>query len=107
MRVWGVSRINHILRVHGHTILEVQRAAEVYDEIGQPVFSKGSSEDRMTQATLSAELGSKERETSQLTHTREPSWQAKPRIRGMIRDAVWAGLLPEHFLETRLSRADL
>ena len=24
----GVSRINHILRVHGHTILEEQRAAE-------------------------------------------------------------------------------
>ena len=31
----GVGRINHILRVHGHIILEEQRAAEVYDEIGQ------------------------------------------------------------------------
>ena len=30
----GVSRINHIRRVHGHTILEEQRAALVYDEIG-------------------------------------------------------------------------
>ena len=28
---------------------------------------------------------------------------AKPRIHGMIRDAVWAGLLPEQILETRLS----
>ena len=28
---------------------------------------------------------------------------AKPRIQGMIRDAVWAGLLPEQILETRLS----
>ena len=31
----GGSRINHLLRVHGHTILEEQSAAEVYDEIGQ------------------------------------------------------------------------
>ena len=28
---------------------------------------------------------------------------AKPRIQGMVRDAVWAGLLPEQILETRLS----
>ena len=28
---------------------------------------------------------------------------AKPRTRGMIRDAVFAGLLPEQLLETRLS----
>ena len=31
----GVSRINHTLLVHGHTILQEQKAAEVYDEIGQ------------------------------------------------------------------------
>ena len=31
----GASRINHILRVHGHTILEEQRSAAIYDEIGQ------------------------------------------------------------------------
>ena len=28
---------------------------------------------------------------------------AKPRIHGMIQDAVWTGLLPEHLLETRLT----
>ena len=31
----GVSRINHILPVHGHAILEEQSAAAVDDEIGQ------------------------------------------------------------------------
>ena len=31
----GASRINHILQVHGHTILQEQRAAEIYDEAGQ------------------------------------------------------------------------
>ena len=31
------------------------------------------------------------------------SHAAKPRIPAMIQDAVWAGLLPEHLLETRLA----
>ena len=31
----GVSRINHILRAHGHTILQEQRAAEIFAEVGQ------------------------------------------------------------------------
>ena len=56
-RVWEVSRINHILRVHGHTILEEQSAAAVYDEIGQRSLKQlfpGLTEDSMTQATLSA-----------------------------------------------------
>ena len=53
----GVSRINHILRVHGHTILQEQRAAEIYDEVGQRFLERlfpGLTEDSMTQATLSA-----------------------------------------------------
>ena len=53
----GVSRINHILRFHGHTILQEQRAAEVYDEIGKRSLERlfpGLTKDSMTQATLSA-----------------------------------------------------
>ena len=53
----GVSRINRILRVHGHTILQEQRAAEIYDEVGQRSLERlfrGLTEDSMTQATLSA-----------------------------------------------------
>ena len=53
----GVSRINHILWVHGHTILEAQSAAEVFDEIGQRSLERifqGLTEHSMTQATLSA-----------------------------------------------------
>ena len=45
----GVSRINHILRVHGHTILQEQRAAEVCDEVGQRSLERlfpGFTEDR-------------------------------------------------------------
>ena len=69
----GVSRINHTLRVHGHTILEEQRAAEVYDEIGQRSLERlfpGLTEDSMTQCRRS-----KERETSLLLHTWELSTQ--------------------------------
>ena len=53
----GVSRINHNLRVHGHTILQEQRAAEIYDEVGQRSPERrfpGFTEDSLVQATLSA-----------------------------------------------------
>ena len=53
----GASRINHILRVQGHIILQEQRAAEIYDEVGQRSLERlfpGLTEDSMTQATLSA-----------------------------------------------------
>ena len=49
----GVSRINHILRVHGHE----QQAAETYDEVGQLSLERllpGFTEDSLVQATLSA-----------------------------------------------------
>ena len=48
-----VSRINHILRVHGHTILQEQRAAEIFDEVGQRSLERlfpGVTKDSMTQA---------------------------------------------------------
>ena len=45
-----VSRINHILRVHGHMILQGKRAAEIYDEVGQSSWEAlpGFTEDNMT-----------------------------------------------------------
>ena len=52
-----VSRINHILRVFGHTIQQEQRVAEIYDEVGQQSLERafpGFAEDSMTQPTLSA-----------------------------------------------------
>ena len=78
----GVGCINHILRIHGHTILQEQSAAEVYDEIGQRSLERlflGLTEDSKTQATLSAGQSGigfkKERETSLLLHTWELSSQ--------------------------------
>ena len=105
----GVSRINHILRVHGHTIFQEQRAAEIYDEVGQrslePLFHR-LTEDSMTQATLSAGqsgIGFKRaRDIAAPAHL-GALIAAKPRIQRLNRDAVWAGLLPEQILEARLS----
>ena len=105
----GVSRINHILRVHGHTILQEQRAAEINDEVVQRSLERlfpGLTEDSMTQATLSAgqsRIGFKRaRDTAAPAHL-GALIAAKPRIQAMIQDAVWAGLLPEHLLEARLT----
>ena len=67
----GVSSINHILRVHGHTIPQEQRAAEIDHEVGQRSPKRlfpGLTEDSVTQTTL----GSKQLEDcrDQTSHTR-------------------------------------
>ena len=52
-----VSRINHILRVHGHDILQERRAADVHDEAGRRSLQRllaGLTDDSITQATLRA-----------------------------------------------------
>ena len=105
----GVSRINNILRIHCHTILQEQRAVEVYDEIGQRSLERlflGLTEDSMTQTNLSAgqsRIGDKgARDIAAPAHL-GALIAAKPRIQAVIQDAVWAGLLPEQILEARLS----
>ena len=54
----GISRINHILKVHGHTILQEKEAATIF-EVGQRSLERlfpGFAEDSSEQATLSASL---------------------------------------------------
>ena len=103
----GVSRINHILRVHGHTILQEQRAAEIYDEVGQPSLERlfsGFTEDSLTQTTLNAGQSGigyeRARDIAAPAHLKALV-AARPRIQAMIQDAATAGLLPKHLLETR------
>ena len=105
----GVSRIIHMLRVHGHTILQDQRAAEIYDEVGQQSLERlfpDFTEDSMVQATLSAgqfRIGHKRaRDIAAPAHLGALT-AARARVQAMIQDAVWAGLLLEHLQETRLS----
>ena len=86
-----------------------QRAAEIYDEVGQRSLERlfpGITEDIMTRATLSAGqsgIGFKRaRDIAAPAHLGALT-AAKTRILGMIRDGVRAGLLPQQILETRLS----
>ena len=104
----GVRRINHILQVHGHTILQEQPAAEIYDEVGQRLLERlfpGFMEDSMVQATLGAGqsgIGYKRaQDIAAPAHLRARS-AAERRIQAMIHDAVAAGLLLQHTLEARL-----
>ena len=56
-RVWEVAASTTSFGFHGHTILQEQWAAEIYDEIGQRSLERlfpGLTEDSMMQATLSA-----------------------------------------------------
>ena len=58
----------------------------------------------MTQATLQRRpVGTQESARHGGSGTPGALIAAKRRIEAMIQDAVWAGLLPEHFLETRLT----
>ena len=89
----GVGRINHILRVHGHDILQEKRAAEIYDEVGQRSLERlfpRFTDDRSEQATLSAGqsvIGYKRaRDTAGPAHF-GALIAAKPRILAMIQDA--------------------
>ena len=93
----GVSRIKNILRVHGHTILQEERAAEIYDEVGQR-----SLERLFPGLTGQSGIGYRARDFAAPAHLGALT-AAKPRIQAMIRDAVWAGPLPEHLLKTRLA----
>ena len=79
----GVSRINHILRVHGHTILQEQRAAEnlrrgwaAASRTALPRSSRRTVRGKRHSVQASPESGTKERETTRLLHTWEPSSRA-------------------------------
>ena len=103
----GVSRINHIPRVHGHTILQEQRAAEINDEVGQRSLERlfpGFTEDSLVQATLCAGLSGTgyKRAQGMAAPAHLGALAARPRIQLMVQDAVTAGLLPKRPLETRL-----
>ena len=70
----GVNRVNHILWVRTHTILQEQRAAEIYDEVGKRSLRGSSWSSRRKVRSkrhwvlASPQLASKELETSQLRH---------------------------------------
>ena len=99
----GVSRINHILRVHGHAILQEKRAADIDDEVGQRL--RGSSGDSRRKVRSKPGIGYKRARDIAAPAHHGALMAAKPCIQAMIQDAVMAGLLPKQPLVTRLAAA--
>ena len=104
----GVSRINHNLRVHGHTIKQEKRAVEIFDEVGQRNFERvfsGFMEDSLEQATFSASqsgIGYKRaRDIAGVAHLGALTAD-KLRILDVTHDVATAGMLPKQPLVTRL-----
>ena len=104
----GVGRINHILRVHGHT--QSFRNSELQRS---PTRSGSGLSNRSSQVSprnvrrkrhsvlASLESGTKERDTALILGALKAP---KRRIQAMMQDAVWTGLLPEQTLESQSSR---
>ena len=94
-RVWELAVSTTFLRVHGHPILQEQRAAEIFDEVGQ----------RSLEWLLLRSHGGQFDASDTLGYKRARDIAAPTHLGDLIaaKDAVWAGLLPEHPLETRLA----
>ena len=99
-----VSRINHIFRVRGHTILNEEASAKTFAVVGQMSIERlfpGITEDSAQQATLSggqSGIGCKRSVDVVRPAHMGALVAAKPRVRDMIRDSTSAGLLPEQHL---------
>ena len=96
----GVSRMNHILRVNGHEILHEERAAQIFDEVGDRSLERlfpGFTEHSREQATLSESQ-------SRIGYKRARAHlgaliAANPLIRHMIRSAATGGLVAQPLLD--------
>ena len=75
-------------------MLQEKRAAEIYDEVGQRP-SRGSSPDSGTGCKKGRNVATPAHLAALIA--------AEPCIQVMIQDAVVAGILPKHSLETRLA----
>ena len=105
----GVGRVNHILRVHGHSLLEQSDAAARFDAVGRATLERlfhGVTDEGHIQASLSdAEGGLRWRQAQDVARPAHLGSLVAvgPRVRTMIQTCVVAGLLPAASLERRLS----
>ena len=104
----GVSRVNHILRVHGHALASQGSPLKCFDDLVHSAmdrFFPGLTAESYDQATLSASLGGVgwRRATDVATAANIGALVAAgPLIRSMSAAASHAGLLPHGVLEQRL-----
>jgi hypothetical protein len=104
----GLGRVNHILRVHGHSLVERDGAAAAFDAVGRTSLERlfqGMTDEGHTQATLSAkEAGLGWREALDVARPAHLGCLVAvgPRVKAMIQSGAVAGLLPVASLERRL-----
>ena len=102
----GVSRINHILRVHGHTVLQERQPPKSSMRLGRGPLRDSFQDSQRTawnkprSVPASRVLDTRGRETSLALHTLEHSLQSNREY--LNQDAATAKLLPKQPLATRL-----
>jgi hypothetical protein len=105
----GVGRVNHILRVHGHTLVEQGGAAGAFDDVGRTTLERlfpGVTDEGHVQATLDdKQAGFGWRQALDVARPAHLGGlvAAGPRVKAMIQACTVAGLIPAGSLERRLN----
>ena len=106
----GVGRVNHILRVHGHALVEESGSATEFDEVGRETLERlfpGITSEGYIQASLNDKKGGVG--WRQAIDVARPAHlgaliAAAPRLKAMFQDCQCAGLFNASPLEERLAR---
>ena len=106
----GVSRVNHILRVHGHAAVVSSSAGQAFDEVTQASLERlfpGVTQEGHEQSSLCMNQGGlgwrKILDVARPAHL-GALVASGPRLKSMIQAAGVAGLLPVDRLEARLAQ---
>ena len=97
----GIGRVNHILRVHGHSLVGEGGNLGIFDQCTREAMDRlfpGLTPEAHEQATLAAVLGGLGwRRASDIAQAANLGAlvAATPKVRSMAQAAVQAGLLPE------------
>ena len=103
----GIGRVNHILRVHGHELVQRRDKLEAFDDVTREVVDRlfpGLSAEGYEQATLTAVLGGigwRRGTDTALPASLGAHTVAKPVVRWMAKAAEKAGLILPGQIETR------
>ena len=107
----GVCRVNHILRVHGHDLLEAGDSLQQFDSAAAQAMERlfpGTTAEGLRQAALAAPksgLGWRWAVDVARPANLAALLAAGPLIRAMARDASFAGLIPHGLIEDSLDEA--
>ena len=107
----GVCRVNHILRVHGHDLLEAGDSLQQFDSAAELAMDRlfpGTTAEGLRQAALAAPkggLGWRWAADVARPANLAAMLAAGPLIRAMARDASFAGLIPHGLIEHGLEEA--